>query len=114
MISWIQGMFDYLYYNIPEDDELGLTLNLETKRLQCVNILHIDSNMVREYDRFVEKLSDVQVDCCQEMLAVVEDGLLKMPALTGHKKDVVECNYVAELVLRYVRAIDLSPFWRLT
>lgn len=48
------------------------------------------------------------------MLAVVEEGLLKMPVLGGHKKDVVECNYVAEIVLRYVRAIDLSPFWRVS
>ncbi len=53
-------------------------LNSETKRLECVNIVHIDSNMVREYDRFVEKLSDVQVDLCQEILAVRENGLLKM------------------------------------
>ena len=48
------------------------------------------------------------------MLAVVEEGLLKMPVLGGHKKDVVECNYVAEIVLRYVRAIDLSSFWRVS
>ena len=47
MISWIQGVFDYLYYHTPEDEQLGLTLNLETKRLQCVNILTIDSNTVR-------------------------------------------------------------------
>lgn len=35
-----------------------------------------------------------------------------MPFLDGHKKDVVECNYVAEIVLRFIRGIDLASFWR--
>lgn len=112
VISWIQGLFDYLFYHKPEDEELGLTLNLETRRLQCVNILNVDANLVREYDAYVERLSDLHVDCCRELLALLEDGLSKMPILDGHKKDVVECNYVAEIVLRFIRAIDLSPFWR--
>lgn len=54
-----------------------------------MNILTVDSNVVREYDRFLENVSDIQVDCCREILAVLEDGLMKMPLLEGHKKDIV-------------------------
>lgn len=89
MISWVQGVFDYVFFYREGDGDMGdvgLGFNYETRRISCERLLEIDAGVVREFDGFLEGRFDVEIDVCRNLVAVVEGAMDKMPVLEGHKK----------------------------
>lgn len=56
-------------------------------------------------------MDDQYVQICQHFSAALDEALGRMPLLEGPKKPILDCNYTAETLLRFIRTVDLSVFW---
>ena len=111
MMKWLRGIFKYLYYQkgMPE-----LSFNRNELKLNCTHLITTNLSEVREYQSYFKQQCDDYVKVLGEFMEQNDQILAIIPELAGHKKTVVECNYVAEHLLRYLHRIPLAPFHRIS
>ena len=47
-----------------------------------------------------------------DLMQNIDGACAQMPVLEGPKKSIVECNYVAESLLRYIRNLHMNSLYR--
>ncbi len=101
-------MFAYYFFIDSKD---GIYLDAVKQQLNCSKVIHIDFYELEKYYsyrnlRLIEK-NNIISQFLEEVNETVKNY---MPEITGHKKLLLQCNYVHQTILNILKQLDIRSF----